>query len=428
MSGRPRDLVAVLRERGLVHQVTDEALGPLSAKEPITAYNGFDPSTPSLHAGSLYPVMLLAHAARCGHRPIFLLGGGTGRIGDPSGKEVERPVMAMEEIAANVSGIKAQTERLFEQHGLQVEVLDNEAWLADLNLVEFLRDTGKHFTVNWMMAKDSVRARLEDREQGISFTEFSYMLLQAYDFLRLYEDRGCRLQTGGSDQWGNITAGIELIRRRKGVQAFGLTCPLLLTPDGKKFGKSAGNAVWLDAKQTSPYRFFQFWMNQEDAQAAALLAPYTFLPMEEVAAVRAEAAKAPEKRAAQRRLAREATTLVHGKDAADRAERVSRFLFGEIALADLDEATLDSLAGEISTRDQPRSTTIGVSFSDCGLVKSGGEFKRLLVQGAIYVNDVALPRDTDPKTTIGTISPLFGRYHVERRGKKDYALVRVVEG
>jgi tyrosyl-tRNA synthetase len=284
--------------------------------------------------------------------------------------------------------------------------------------------------VNAMMAKDSVRTRLEDRDQGISFTEFSYMLLQAYDFYRLWKDRGCRLQTGGSDQWGNITAGIELIRRKDGGEAFGLTCPLLLTADGKKFGKSAGNAVWLDPARTSPYRFFQFWMNQDDARAAALLAAFTLLPMEEVAAVRGSAAKAPERRIAQRRLAAEATAFVHGKDAADRAEKASRVLFGEGSIRDLDAASLEEVFAEVPRADAPRSGVVGAPPKALFVplvVKSGSDWKRQIAQGSLYLNEKRLDAagENEPLRA-GDL--LHGRYVVLRRGKKDYALVRVVEG
>ena len=422
MTAKPRDLVAALRARGLVHQVTDEALGPLSAKEPLTAYIGFDPTASSLHAGSLYPVMLLAQAARAGHRPIALLGGGTGLIGDPGGRDEERPLIAEQEARANLEGMKAQIARLLE--GAGAEVLDNAEWLRPLRVVEFLRDVGKHFSVNWMMAKDSVRTRLEDREHGISYTEFAYMLLQAYDYYRLWKDRGCRLQMGASDQWGNITAGIELIRRRDGGEAFGLTCPLLLTPDGKKFGKSAGNAVWLDASLTSPYRFLQFWMNQEDAAAADLLAPYTFLAMEEVAALRAEAAKAPEKRLCQRRLAREVTSFVHGKDAADRAEKAARVLFGEGSLRDLDAATLREVFGSVPALRRPKSAAstdaYAALFCDpaLGLCSSKGEFKRLLAQKALSVNDAPLAAET-----VRAEDLLPGGVLILRKGKKSYGMV-----
>ena len=425
MKAKPRDLVAALRARGLVHQVTDEALGPLSAKEAITAYIGFDPTASSLHAGSLYPVMLLAQAARAGHRPIALVGGGTGLIGDPGGRDEERPLIDEEEARANLDALKQQVARLLD--GTGAEVLDNAEWLRPLRLVDFLRDTGKHFTVNWMMAKDSVRARLEDRSQGISYTEFAYMLLQAYDYYRLWKDRGCRLQMGASDQWGNITAGIELIRRRDGGEAFGLTCPLLLTPDGKKFGKSAGNAVWLDPERTSAYRFFQFWMNQEDALAADLLGAYTFLPVEEVAAVRDETAKSPEKRAAQRRLAREVTAFVHGKDAADRAEKAARVLFGEGSLRDLDGATLREVFESVPALRRPKSAATTDSYAALfcdpalALCASKGEFKRMLAQKALSVNDAPLAAET-----VRAEDLLPGGVLILRKGKKSYGMVEYV--
>jgi tyrosyl-tRNA synthetase len=427
----PRDLVATLRERGLVHQVTDEALGALTAKETVTGYIGFDPTAPSLHAGSLYQVMLLSHMARAGHKPIALLGGGTGLIGDPSGKSAERPLLEPGQARAHLEVIRRQIAGLLGA----AEVLDNAAWLADLRMVDFLREAGKHFTVNWMMAKDSVKTRFEEREQGISFTEFSYMLLQAYDFFRLFKDRSCRLQMGGSDQWGNITAGIELIRRKEGGEAFGLTSPLLLTATGEKFGKSAGNAVWLDPAMTSPYRFYQFWMNQEDGEASKLLAAYTFLPMEEVAAVRAEAAKAPEKRAAQRRLAAEVTSFVHGKDAAARAEKASRVLFGEGSLRDLDAATLEEVFAEVPGVTRPRSSVVGPAAAlrelflvpELSLVKSAGEFWRQVDQGALYVNGERVPKPAAPKkdAPLSAEDLIDGRILVLRRGKRDYGLVRV---
>ncbi|MCK6481587.1 MAG: tyrosine--tRNA ligase [Planctomycetes bacterium] len=426
-----RDLVAALRERGLVHQVTDEGLGALSAGEEIRAYNGFDPTAPSLHAGSLYPVMVMAHLARAGHRPVALVGGGTGLIGDPGGRDSERPLMDADLARENARAMGRQIGGLLRNAGIEAEVLDNRDWLEGIRLVDFLRDIGKHFTVNWMMAKDSVRTRLEDREGGISFTEFSYMLLQAYDFWRLWKDRGCRLQTGASDQWGNITAGIELIRRRSGGEAFGLTCPLLLAPDGRKFGKSAGNAVWLDPALTSPYRFYQFWMNQEDGQAAALLGPYTLLPLEEVAALRAEAAAAPERRIAQRRLAAEATAFVHGRDAAARAERASRVLFGEGSIRDLDAATLEEVFAEVPGIERPFSAVVGPPtalrdlFTDpaLGLLQSSGEFRRALEQGALYLNGERAAGGAIPAEAL-----VEGRLLVLRRGKKDYALVRVTAG
>ncbi len=428
MSGGTRDLVAALRERDLVHQVTDPDLGALSAREPLVAYIGFDPSAPSLHAGSLYQVMLLAHAARAGHRPIALLGGGTGLIGDPSGKAVERPLPDPAGLEANLAALRKQIAGLLERAGAAgAEVLDNGAWLREVRLVDFLRNTGKHFTVNSMVAKESVRARLEDREQGISFTEFAYMLLQAYDFLRLHEERGCRLQMGGSDQWGNITAGIELIRRRAGGRAFGITSPLLTTPSGEKFGKSVAGAVWLDPALTTPYEFHQFWMNQSDAQAAALLAPFTFLGMDEVAALRAEAAAAPERRLAQRRLADEVTTLVHGGAATEQARGAAAALFGAAAGPPRDRATRDEVLRGVPVVHFPRMRGAPVplvpvlAHPDLGLATSASDARRLLAQGSIQVNGRTVPAGKDaPAATLSRADLLDGDEVVLRRGKKQY--------
>ncbi len=428
MTGGTTDLVAALRARGLVHQVTDEGLGGVSAKEPITAYIGFDPTAATLHAGSLYPVMLLAHAARAGHRPVALVGGGTGLIGDPGGRDAERPLIDAEVARENAAGMRRQIEGLLRNAGVDpVVVVDNSEWLSTVRFVDFLRDVGKHFSVNWMMAKDSVRARLQDREQGISFTEFSYMLLQAYDFYRLWKDRGCRLQMGASDQWGNITAGIELIRRKEGGETFGLTCPLLLAADGRKFGKSAGNAVWLEPSLTSPYRFYQFWINQEDALASALLAAYTFLPAEEVEAIRAEAAAAPQKRAVQRRLASEVTAFVHGREAAARAERASRVLFGEGSLRDLDGGTLEEVFAEVRRLEVGAASLGSAPLADhfvaAGLCSSKSDFLRNLKQNSILVNgDRVAPGGEGP---LEAGKALFGRYFVLRKGRKDYALVKL---
>jgi tyrosyl-tRNA synthetase len=378
--------------------------------------------------------MLLSHAARCGHRPLALLGGGTGLIGDPGGRETERPLLPEEEARANLEAIGGQIRGLLAKGGAGGEVLDNAAWLRPLLLVDFLRDVGKHFPVNWMMAKDSVRTRLEDREHGISWTEFAYMLLQAYDFYRLWKDRGCRLQMGGSDQWGNITAGIELIRRKEGGEAFGLTSPLLLGSDGKKFGKSAGNAVWLDPARTSPYRFFQYWVQRDDAEAAGLLAAYTFLPMEEVAAVRAAAAAAPEKRLAQRRLAREVTAFVHGAEAAARAEAASGLLFGETALRDADPGLLRDALEDVPTWRSTRAAfEAGIRLSDAfchgdiGLCSSRTEFKTQIGQKALHVSDRPLDASAMAPGS-DTIVPgdlVAGEFVVLKRGKRRFGVVRV---
>jgi len=439
----PRDLVAALRERGLVHQVTDEALGPLSAKEPITAYIGFDPTADALHAGSLYPVMLLLHAALAGHRPIAVVGGGTGLIGDPSGRDSERPLMDPEHLKANFESLSVQITGLFSSAGLPgaCTVIDNAAWLGGLNLIEFLRDTGKHFTVNWMMAKDSVRARLEDREQGISYTEFSYMLLQAHDFHHLWKspEFRCRLQMGASDQWGNITAGVELIRKKEGGTAYGLTCPLLLTEDGRKFGKSAGNAVWLERGFTDDFTFYQFWMNLGDPVASHLLAAYTLLPMAEVGEIRAAASRHPESRPCQRRLAYEVTRLVRGDDAAERQEAIAHAFFGEGSVRTLDAATLEEAAQGLPVVDLPRSRMLGAPVFQIAKdaltsprmlpALSGGEVRRAFEQGGISISGRAIRRGTRPDSpeAIAESDLLHGRYLVIRHGRR-YCMVRATGG
>ncbi|MHC4924063.1 MAG: tyrosine--tRNA ligase [Planctomycetota bacterium] len=436
--GEPtRDVVTTLKERGLVHQATSEDLGELSTRETLKGYIGFDPTADSLHAGSLYQVMLLSHLSRAGHRPIALMGGGTGIIGDPSGRSSERTLIDSELLATNLEAMGRQVGGLLENAGADYEIIDNADWLGRESLIDFLRDVGKHFTVNTMMAKESVRARLEDRDQGISYTEFTYMLLQAYDFYRLHEDHGCRLQLGGSDQWGNIVAGIDLIRRRSGKEAFGLTSPLLLNAAGEKFGKSVDGAVWLDAKRTSPWKFHQFWINQPDAEASKLLAAYTFLPMEEVNSLRAEHAEAPHRRLMQQRVAREVTSLVHGSDACDRAENAAAVLFGKGDLRSLDAGTLEEVFADVPgmerTRDQVLRGDGAVRelFTDPGpaLCASASDFWRKLKEGSLYVNGDRLPaaeRGDEPVLSENEL--IDGRVAVLRRGKKDHALVRIVEG
>ncbi len=438
MAAKRADLVAAFRSRGLVHQVTDEALGPLSAREPIVGYIGFDPTAYSLHAGSLYPVMLLAHLGRAGHRPIAVFGGGTGMIGDPSGKSAERPLLDKQTIDMNVSNQTRQVTRILERAGVhQVTCLNNAAWLGDLHLVEFLRDVGKHFTVNWMVAKESVRARLEDREHGISFTEFSYMLLQAYDFLHLHKEHGCRLQMGGSDQWGNITAGIELIRRQAGGEAFGLTSPLLLDASGKKFGKSEGGTVWLESSRTSPYEFYQFWFNQPDAQAEGLLRAFTLMPDGEIEETIEQARRSdPGERVLQRRLAFEVTNLVHGENAASSGARGSELRRGGLRLQEIGVAEEIFEAFEGAPRiDFPRSLLVGTSLrvlfthQGVGLIRSTSDWRRHLAQGSIYLNDERVkPPPGAPEPKIEEHDVLYGKVVVLRRGKKDYALVRVIDG
>src|SRR5512139_1940944 len=337
-------LVEELEPRGLIHEATP-GLADRLAQGPITGYVGFDPTADSLHVGNLVPVMGLAWLQRCGGTPIIVVGGGTGMVGDPSGKRTERPVLAVEQIDHNVACIRAQLERFVSFEGRNAaRVRDNADWLRPLGLMEFLRDAGKHFTVNYMLAKDSVKNRMET---GISYTEFTYMLIQAYDFWHLWKTQRCELQMGGSDQWGNITAGAELVSRKEGASAHGLTFPLLTPASGQKFGKTEGGAVWLDPARTSPYQFFQFWVNTDDRDVERLLKFFTFFPLDEIAALMAEQARDPGKRPAQRRLAEELTARVHGKDVAASVVEATRVLFGGTEIRAVAPGVLGVLAGEI---------------------------------------------------------------------------------
>src|SRR5512144_520493 len=336
-----QNLIEELTARGLVHDQTP-GLAARLAQGPITGYVGFDPTADSLHVGHLLAVMSLAWLQRCGGTPIIVVGGGTGMVGDPSGKRSERPVLSVEEIDRNVAAIRAQLERFVSFEGANgARVRNNADWLRPMGLMEFLRDVGKHFTVNYMLAKDSVKGRMET---GISYTEFTYMLIQAYDFLHLWTTEKCELQMGGSDQWGNITAGAELISRKAGASAHGLTFPLLTTAAGQKFGKTEGGAVWLDPARTSPYKFFQFWVNTDDRDVERLLKFFTFFPIEEIAALMAELAADPGKRAPQRRLAEELTARVHGADTARSVVEATRLLFGGTAIRSVAPGVLGVLA------------------------------------------------------------------------------------
>ncbi len=412
-----------LRFRRVVHQVTDERLWSRLDEDRLTLYIGFDPSHSSLHIGSLLQLTMLRRFQLAGHRPIALAGGGTGMIGDPGGRTDERQLLTVEQLAANLEGIRPQLARFIDlEDGL---VLDNGAWLSQLSVVEFLRDTGKHFTVNQMVAKEAVRARFERPDQGISYTEFSYMLLQAYDFLRLHEDFGCELQLGGSDQWGNITMGVELIRKLSGKLAHGMTTPLVLKADGTKFGKTASGAVWLDPGLTTPYRFYQFLLQTEDAVVGEYLRYFTFLGHEEILALDGETAEHPERRAAQRALAREVTLLVHGEVEVSQAERASSALFGE-EIASLDERTLLDVVGEAPASDVARAALssgevrLVDALASSGLVASRGEARRTIAQGGAYVNN---RRVDDAERVLGPGDLLHDRYVVLRRGRRDYHLL-----
>jgi tyrosyl-tRNA synthetase len=407
--------------RGLVHQVTDPALAGILDSERVVAYAGFDPTSDSLTVGNLVPIITLMRLERAGHRVVALAGGGTGLIGDPSGKAEERQLLTPEQLAANVAAMRAQLARFLDFGPDGALLLDNASWLGTLGLLPFLRDVGKHFTVNAMIAKESVRARLHEREQGISYTEFSYMLLQAYDFLQLYDAHGCRLQVGGSDQWGNITAGIDLIRRVRGATAYGLTFPLVTKADGTKFGKSEAGNVWLDARRTSPYTMYQFFLRSEDAVVGNYLRYYTFRSREEIDALAAETAAHPERRTAQRVLAHDVVAIVHGEDEAHQAERASAVLFSE-EIRSLPERTLLDVMEDAPSCDVADGQSLVEVAVASGVARSRREARGVIEQGGLYLNN---RRVDDPDASLSPADLLHGRYAVLRRGKATQRLLRV---
>jgi tyrosyl-tRNA synthetase len=422
------DLMAELTWRGMVHQVTDEDLGAKLAAERFVVYHGIDATADSLHVGHLIGVLALQRLQRAGHRPLVLLGGGTTLIGDPSGKASERPMRSVDEVRANVAAIRRQLERflVFGSGLTHALLVDNAEWLTQMPLTDFLRDVGKHFTVNAMIAKESVRARLEAREQGISFTEFSYMLLQAYDFLHLHDAYGCRLQVGGSDQWGNITAGVDLVRRVRGEEVYGLTWPLLTKADGSKFGKSEAGTVWLNPMRTLPYDFFQFWMRTDDRDVIRYLRLFTDLPRERIAELEEHHAAHPERREAQQVLAWEVTGAVHGSGQAEAARRAAAALYGG-DLRELDQDTLGAVFAWAPMFGLPRSQLEGEGIAlvellvHANVVSSKSAARRELAQGGIYVN---YRQERDPERRVRPDDLLAGQYLVLRRGKRQYHLVQ----
>ncbi|MDP8991512.1 MAG: tyrosine--tRNA ligase [Actinomycetota bacterium] len=412
--------------RGLVHQVTDVELARSLDHDRLTVYVGFDPTSSSLGVGNLLQLCTLRRLQEGGHRPIALAGGGTGSIGDPGGKSEERPLLTAEELEANLAGIRPQLER-FLDFGAGALLLDNGEWLWELGLLSFLRNVGKHFSVSTMMAKESVRARLEQAEKTISYTEFSYMLLQAYDFLHLYDTHGCRLQVGGSDQWGNIVMGVDLIRRARGAQAFGFTTPLVVKADGTKFGKTESGNIWLDPARTSPYQLYQAFVRTEDAVVGQYLRFFTWLKRNSIEELEAATAAWPQRREAQRTLAWEVTALVHGEAEASRAERAASALFSE-EIAALDETTLlDVFAEAPSTTLAPaeidgRGLELVDALVRSGLAPSRSAARTTIEQGGAYVNN---RRETDPGRRLGSPDLLHGRYVVLRKGKRDHHLLRL---
>jgi tyrosyl-tRNA synthetase len=416
-------LLDELTARDLVHDQTP-GLRDRLAQGPIAGYVGFDPTADSLHVGHLLAVMSLAWLQRFGGTPIIVVGGGTGMVGDPSGKRTERPVLSVEEIDRNVAAIRGQLERFVSFEGSNAaRVRNNADWLRPLGLMEFLRDVGKHFTVNYMLAKDSVKGRME---AGISYTEFSYMLIQAYDFWHLWKSERCELQMGGSDQWGNITAGTELVSRKEGASAHGLTFPLLTTAAGTKFGKTEAGAVWLDPARTSPYKFFQFWVNADDRDVEKLLRYFTFFPIDEIRALMAEQARDPGRRAAQRRLAEEMTGRVHGASTARAVVDASRVLFGGGELRATSAEVLAVLAGEIPSARLAREELQGLSVLDAlvrvGLASSKGDARRGIQGKGFLVNGEPV---ASADRALGPADLLHGAYVMLQKGKRNHALLVV---
>jgi tyrosyl-tRNA synthetase len=415
-----------LQWRGMLYDSTD-GLRELLDAERVAAYIGFDPTASSLHVGSLLTVMGLARLQRAGHSPIAIVGGGTGMIGDPSGKTQERQLLSDVQIAENCEGIRAQLAHFldFDAKDNPARLVNNADWLARFDLLGFLRDVGKHFTVNYMLQKESVNRRLES-EEGISYTEFSYLLLQARDFVEVFDRYACKLQMGGSDQWGNITAGIDLIRKLRGQKAHGLVWPLMTTSSGQKFGKTEAGTVWLDARRTSPFRFYQFWLNTDDRDVVAYLKSFTFLERTAIEELEVVTRSAPERREGQRVLAREVTTAVHGAGQVARAERASRVLFGE----PFTEMTVDEVLAvfeDVPSTELPRASLAdGIGIVDLvakvQLAPSKGEARRLVQSGGVYLNN---DRVGDPGLKVTAEQAIGGQVLVLRKGQKLNHVIRL---
>jgi tyrosyl-tRNA synthetase len=417
-----------LRWRGLLHDATEGAEPHLS-EAPRTIYTGFDPTGPSLHIGHLLPVFGLMHAQRAGHTPIALVGGGTGLIGDPSGKTDERRLLSKEQVATNAESIRAQLEHFldFDARSNPARMRNNLDWLSGLPLVDFLRDVGKHFSVNQMLAKDSVKRRISNEETGISFTEFSYSLLQSYDFLELRRREGCTVQMGGSDQWGNITSGIDLIRRMDGERAYGVVYPLLTQASGAKFGKTEKGGVWLDPEMTSPFRFYQYWINVDDSDVLKCLRYFTLLDAGRVAELAHDLEAAPEKRSAQKALADDVTRRLHGESGLSRAQQATRALFGgEVAGLAADD--IADIFADVPSHEVPRESLAGAGkllvelLSETGVATSKGEARRSIEGGGVYVNNL---RVEDIARAVSMADAIEGRFILIRMGKKRYHLIGV---
>jgi tyrosyl-tRNA synthetase len=423
-----RTLFDDLQWRGIVYDST-QGTRELLAREKVTAYSGFDPTADSLHVGHLLPIMVLARLQRFGHSPIALVGGGTGLIGDPSGKTAERTLLTLDQVETNVRGVQSQLARFldFDAPTNPARLANNAEWLTTMSAMEFLRDVGKYFTVNYLLAKESVKRRIES-EDGISYTEFSYSLLQAYDFLMLHNRFNCRLQVGGSDQWGNIVAGTDLVRKLRGAQTHGLVTPLLCSPSGEKFGKTESGTVWLDPERTTPFRFYQFWFNTEDRDVITYLKFFTFRSQDEIAELEAGIKAHPERREGQRALARDVTAMVHGPDQVGRAERAAGVLFGgSLAAASAEDILMvfeDAPSIEVNAEEM--TSLRGLNAADLavrsGLVPSKSEAGRLIKQGGLYVNDRRLSPEESSVTQRDAID---GRVIVLRKGQRERRIVRI---
>ncbi len=427
------NFVEELRWRGMLHDMMPETEEYL-LKNKTTGYIGFDPTADSLHIGSLVPIIILMHFQKAGHNPIALVGGATGMVGDPSGKSDERNLLDEETLNKNIAGVKGQLARFLDFDSTSenaAQMVNNYDWMKEISLIEFVRDVGKHITVNYMMAKDSVKKRIDsDAKTGMSFTEFTYQLFQGYDFYHLYKENDCKLQMGGSDQWGNITTGTELIRRKAQGKAYALTCKLITKADGTKFGKTAGGNVWLDANRTSPYKFYQYWLNSSDKDAEKYIKIFTFLDKETIELLTAEHKEAPHMRILQKKIGEEVTVMTHGKDAYDNAIKASNILFGKSTandLKNLDEQTfLDVFDGvpqaEVARAVIKNGLEIVTAFADTGFLKSNGEVRRALKENSISVNKEKVKEDF-----IITISDLIAdKFVLLQRGKKSYFLLKVV--
>lgn len=417
-----------LQWRGLVFDHT-EGVPELLAKEKVGTYIGFDPTADSLHIGNLVGMLWLARMQRAGHTPFALAGGGTGMIGDPGGKSEERNLLPLEVIRSNVEHIKLQLASVldFDVKSNPAKVVNNIDWLAPISMMAFLRDVGKHFTVNYMMAKESVKSRIEREGAGISYTEFSYMLLQAYDFQKLFQDHNVKLQAGGSDQYGNITAGVELIRRRLGEKAYGMVFPLITKADGSKFGKTESGTVWLSPQRTSPYRFYQFWFNTDDGDVVSFLKVFTWLSRDEIADLAHQVETAAHERAAQRTLAREVTGMIHGETAVAKAEKAAQVLFGG-DLDGLDASDIADIFADVPSSEIGKDSLDGEGVPavdllvSSGLASSKGDARRSIEGGGIYLNNA---RVGDVTQTVSTSDAIEGQFLVLRKGRKKYHLVKV---